>query len=276
MTAPSVIASGVGFRNLRVFALDPTTGLIAATSASTVYEGVLVSGVKTLTINDPEPRLITHVGDDAPFALDVLPPLEAVTGSLTTAKQNDTLDAVLTPLKSFTVGETKMFPVGTDKRGFEVAVGALAYRQTEDTDPTSSTFGRRNWQFKIMPQAIFIPLESGYTDAPEDRTYTLLPGFSTKQLWGTALSLATEGCLRSQVMRGISQYKPKIVAWLGDNSTTVFSFPTDAPAAATSKIAIWLDGVLRTTNLTLTTTSITFTASPPGTGVNMTVLYETA
>ena len=274
MTAPSVIASGVGFRNLRVFALTEA-GYIAGVGA-TAYEGLFVSGVKTLEITDPEPRLITHVGDDSPFALDVLPPLEAVTGAVTVAKQNDTLDAALTGMLSFTVGEAKMFGVGTEKRGFEVAVGALAYRQTEDTDPTSSNFGRRNWQFKVLPSAIFLPMESGYADAPEERRYVIRPGFTTKHIWGTAYAVGTEGFTRAQVIRGISQYKPKLVAYLGDGAEDVFLFPTDAQAAATGKIAVWENGVPRTANITKAVTGLTFTAPLPGAGVNITVLYETA
>jgi hypothetical protein len=234
-----------------------------------------VSGIRSLEITDPQPRYITHVGDDSPFALDILPPLEAITGQVVVSKQNDTLDAALTGLKSFTVGEAEMFPVGTSLRGFENTMGALVYQQGEITDPTSATFGNRIWLFKILPKVVFFPLESGMTDNPEARMYAIRPGFATKHIWGTALSVATEGATRTQIIRGISQYKPKLIGWLGDNSTTVFPLPTDAPAAETGKFAIWLDGVLRTTNLSLTTTSITFTSAPPGTGVNMTVFYET-
>lgn len=274
MTAPSGTASGVGFRNLRIFALDEN-GYIAA-SNTTAYEGILVSGVKTLEINDPEPRLITHIGDDAPFALDVLPPTEAVSGALTVAKQNDILDAALTGLTSFTVGEMKMLGVGTDKRGYEVPVGALAYRQTEDTDPASSNFGRRNWQFKLMPMATFIPLEPGYTDAPEERRYTIRPGFSTKHIWGKSFSLATEGFTRAQIVRGISQYKPKLVAFLADGIEDEYLFPLDAQAASAGKTTVWVDGVERTSNITKATTGITFTSAIPTANQNITVLYETA
>jgi hypothetical protein len=272
MTEPSVIASGVGFRNLRVFALDGN-GYIAAPDEN-AYEGVLVSGVKNFNVTDPEPRLITHVGDDAPFALDILPPLEAITGQVSVGKQNDTLDAVLTGLKSYTVGETKLFSVGTDKRGFEAVVGALAYRQTVDTDPTSSEYGARRWQFKILPKVTFFPLESGYSEATEERMYTVRPSFVTEHIWGTAFSEATEGCNRAQLVRGISQYKPKIVAFRGDALTTDFLFPTDAQAQSADKTSVWRNGVIQSASYTWDAASISFLVAPDD-GDNITVLYET-
>jgi len=272
MTAPSVIASGVGFRNLRVFALD-ANGYIAAPDEN-AYEGVLVSGVKNFTVNDPEPRLITHLGDDAPFALDILPPTEAITGSVSVAKQNDTLDAALTGLMSYQVGEMNLFNLGTDKRGFENTVGAIAYRQTLDTDPTSSEFGARRWQFKILPKVTFFPLESGYSEAPEERAYTVRPSFITEHIWGTAIDLATEGCNRAQLVRGISQFKPKIVAFRGDAVTENFLFPTADPAQSDTKTSVWRNGALQAGSYIWDATGITFTVAPDD-GDNITVFYET-
>jgi len=273
MTIPALIASGVGFRNLRIFALD-TNGYIAAPDEN-AYEGVLVSGVKTFEITDPTPRLITHVGDDAPFALDILPPAEALSGQVTVAKQNDNLDKILTGLLSFAVGEMVMFPVGTDKRGFENVVGAFAYRQTLETDPDSTEFGSRRWQFKILPQVTFFPLESGYNDNPEERIYVIRPSFVTAHLWGTAFDLTTEGCNRAQVIRGISQYKPKPIAFLGDALTTDFLFPVKFQALTADKTKVWRNGVLQAGTYVWSTAAVSFVVAPD-LGDNITVLYETA
>lgn len=274
MTAPAVIVSGVGARSLTVFGLN-SSGYIDATSVSAIYEGIDASGLRSLELNDPQPRFITHVGDDAPFALDILPPLEAMTGQVVVSKQNDTLDEALTGIKSFTVGEAKGFAFGTNLRGFENTMGAIIYQQGEVTDPSSATYGNRVWISKVFPRVVFFPLEPGFNDNPETRTYAIRPGFATQHLWGTALSTATEGVTRAQGFRFITQYKPKLVGWIGDNTEDEFLFPTDAPAAATGKIAVWLNGVPRTTNITLATTGITFTSAVPGAGVNITVLYET-
>lgn len=273
MTAPSLISSGVGTRNLRVFPLNGS-GYIAAIN-TTAYEGILASGVKGLELTDPQPRFITHMGDDAPFALDILPPTEAMTGQATFGKQNNTLDAALTGIPNFVVGEGNGQAFGTNLRGFETEVGCLVYRQSEDTDPASSLFGSRTWESKIFPRVVFFPLEPGYNDNPEERSYALRPGFVTRHLWGTALATGTEGVTRAQGFRFITQYKPKIVAYVGDNVASEYLFPAAFQAAATGKIAVWLNGVPRTTNMTLATTGVTFTSLVPGTGVNVTIFYET-
>jgi hypothetical protein len=280
MSAPSVVQAGVGFRNLYVFALDGS-GYPAATTTQ-AYEGLKVSGVRQLTITDPAPRLITHVGDDAPFALDSLPALDPVTGQLTLSKQNDTLDALLTGQKSFLSAagsEQYLFGVGTDLRGYEVQVGALMYRQSEDVNDTSSTFGARNWQFRLMPKTLVIPLENGYDDTPEARSYEVRPGFVTSHLWGTQFSLTTEGFTRAQVLRGVSQYKPALVAFKsGGVSPLTYTLPTTRPAASTAKMSVWVNGVLVTASMTKYTTGIAFadTTSAPTTGANVSVFYETA
>jgi hypothetical protein len=277
MASPSVVQAGVGFRKLYVFALDGS-GYPAATTTQ-AYEGTLVSGVRQLTITDPEPRLITHVGDDAPFALDSLPALDPVTGQLTISKQNDTLDAILTGQRSFLAAsgaEQYLFGVGTDLRGYEVQVGALMYRESEDVSDTSSNFGARNWQFRIMPKTLMIPLENGYDDTPEARTYALRPGFVTAHLWGTAFSLTTEGFTRAQVLRGVSQYKPNLVAFLGDGATTTFTLPATRTAVSTAKMTVWKNGVLASSGLTKYTTGAVFdTTNKPGSSVNVSVFYET-
>jgi len=273
MSTPSTIRSGVGFRHCQVFGLD-SNGYPAATS-TTAYEGLHVSGVKALTINDPEPRQITHAGDDRVIALDVLPPQEAVTGELKVAKVNDAVDALLTGQLSFTVGEAKLFGIGTNERGNEVQVGLLAYRQTLDTDPDSANFGARRWEFRLMPKVILVPREGSLDENPEERVYGVYPQFVTKHLWGESFADGTEGFVQAQMLRGISEYKPNLVAFQGDGTTVEFPFPTDDQAASTDKITVWVDGVEQTSGITKATDKITFTAAPSS-GAMIVVFYEVA
>lgn len=273
MSTPSTIRSGVGFRHCQVFGLD-SDGYPAATDA-TVYEGLRISGAKALTINDPEPRQITHTGDDRVIALDVLPPQEAVTGELKVAKVNDVVDALLTGQSSFTVGEAKLFGVGTNERGNEVQVGLLAYRQTLDTDPESANFGARRWEFRLMPKALLVPREGSLDENPEERAYGVYPQFVTKHLWGVSFTDDTEGFTQAQVIRGVSEYKPNVGAFQGDGTTTVFDFASDDQAASTDKIMVWVDGVEQTSGITKATDKITFTAAPSS-GAMIVVFYETA
>lgn len=271
MTAPQTIRSGVGFRHVQLLSLG-SDSQPAATDTS-AYAGVQISGARSLTINDPEPQQITHQGDDSIFALDVLPPTEPISGELTVGKVNDVVDALLSDDASFTVGEAKMFPVGSNNRGDENLMAVLCYRQTLDTDPSSSNFGSRRWEFRLFPKCFVISREGGLTPEPESRTYTIRPQFVKNHLWGTALSTSTEGATQVQGFRGVSEYKPRLVSFLGDNAETQFVFETTYPAQSTDKIAVYVNGVLQTADITLATTQVEFTTAPT-TSANVDIFYE--
>ncbi len=270
MSAPSKKRSGVGFRNAVIFALN-ADGLPAASSTA-AYEGIRAEGAKTLTINDPEYRRISHTGDDRLLQFDVLPALEGMTAELRVGRINDDLDAAVSGLSAFVVGEANLMLGGvTDQSGFEPTVGLLAYRQALDEG------GNRVWDARIFPRVTIAKREGGFDDNPEERAYTVTPALVTEHLWGTAFAEGVEGAAQGQVIRGVFQYKPKVVAWLGDNAEDTFLFPAAAPAAATAKVTVWIDGVLTTANLTVLTTSITFTTTPaiPTTDALIVALYET-
>jgi len=274
MTTPSGIRSGVGFRHVQVLAIASDD--YPAATAATVYEGVQISGAKSLTLNDPEPRNIVHAGDDYVFALDVLPPTEPVTGELRTGKVNDTVDALLTGQSSVTIGEAKFFGVGTDKRGQEAQVILLAYRQALETDPASAYYGSRRWEFRLLPKCILTPREGSLDENAEERLYTVTPQFVTEYPWGVAFTTATEGFVRAQALRGVSEFKPRLVAFKGNNSAATFAFNTSLPAASTAKITVWVDGTVKaaTTDYTPLTTAVVFTTAPT-TDANIVMFYET-
>lgn len=277
MTAPAVIRSGVGLRNFQLMAIA-TDGYAAATG-TTAYHGVQLSGVKTVGLNDPDPQLISHSGDDNVFMQDSLPPQEGISGTITVAKTNDTIDAILTDDKSFAVGEAKLFGEGSNNKGLENDVIVLAYRQARDTDPDSANFGARVWEFKLMPKCAIIPKAEGFAEnTGSSKNYTLRPGFSTKHAWGTAFAANTEGFTRAQLLRGVTQNPPCLAAWNGNNSNTAFTFGAAYPAVDTSKIhGVWVEGVLKTltTDYTAFTTGVTFTTAPAS-NANIFCFYEIA
>lgn len=273
MTAPNTTRSGVGFRHVQMFSLDGDG--YPSVLATVGYAGFEVSGAKSLTVTDPEPRQINHLGDDRIFAADLLPPDEPMTAELTVSKTSDSVDALISRLNSITVGEAKLFGVGTDQRGNENQMGVLVYRQTLDTTPGSSTFGKRLWEFRLFPKALLFSRENSFDENPEERTYTLLPQFVTQHIWGAAFSSETEGFTQAQMLRGVSEYKPAICAWLGDVATTDFLFPATAQAQAAGKIAVWVDGVETTAGVTKAVTGLTFTVAP-GAGKKIVAFYETA
>lgn len=259
MAAPSNIRSSVGIRDVQIFALD-ASGAPAATSTA-AYAGIDVSGVHDLTINDPAPQLISHYGDDHVFQLDSLPPNTTLTGQLVVSKINDTVDEALTGNKSFTAGEWKMIGVNTDLKGSENNVGCVVYQQARDTDPSSANFGQRTWSFKIMPVAQLIPMEDNMSSTtPTAMKYEIRPAFVTRHLWGTVFSVATEGFKSAQLLRGHAQYKPRVVAFKADGSTTTFTL--GQTAVSTGKISVYDFTAGTTAAVTATTTSITFTTAP--------------
>ncbi len=273
MAAPNTIRSGVGFRWCQVLAMN-ATGYPAATDTSE-YAGLRISGARSLTINDPEPQQIIHLGDDRPFALDVLPPTEPITGELTVSKINDVVDAILTDDVSVTVGETKVFGIGTDNRGDENQVILLAYRQTLDTDPASSAYGSRRWEFRLFPKVFVIPREGGLVEAPEERMYTVRPQFVKQYPWGVSFAVGTEGFEQAQGFRGISEFKPRLVAFQASTTAAeTFTFSTDFPAQATGKISVWNDGTNWTGTATLATA--TFALEPATATAFIVVFYEYA
>ena len=272
MTAPNVIRSGVGFRNCVIYALDASGYPDAPATAGTLYEGITVSGVKELTLEEPEPEFVEHFGDDRIFAVDILPAKSSMGGEIRVGKANDTVDAAVTGGNlSFTIGEAKLFPVATDNRGSEDQVGMLVYRQSLDTDPTSSTYGKRLWEFKILPRTYVIPREGGFNENPEDKAYTIRPMVIGTHLWGETFTSATEGCNEAQALRGVSEYKPHVVAWTTDAAETTFSFHASRPSQAAGKVKTWLDGTVVTAD-TVGTASLIWTTAP--TAGTLVAFYE--
>lgn len=273
MAAPNKISSGVGFRHAQVLLLD-ANGIIYTTGTQ-AYEGLRISGAKALVINDPEPQQIQHMGDDTIFAVDSLPPTEAITGELRAGKQSETLDALLADVNAVQIGESVLYPIGTDRRGDEKQVALLAYRQAVDTDPSSGTYGKRVWQMRLFPRCYVIPRESGFEDTPEDRSYSIRPQFINQYPWGITLATAVENTLRAQGFRGVAEYKPKIVGFVANGATTEFSLPV--AAANVSKIKTWIvtaqgTGAVNTAT-TVATNLLQFTTAP--TTGSLVVWYET-
>ena len=255
MSATSGKQLSVGLRYAVAFALN-SNGTPAASSTS-VYEGVQFEGAKAYELTFPESRRITHVGDDRVQAVDYLPPTESVAGKLQTAKNNFTLDALLTGVDVATIGEAKIVARATDQQGFEPQFGLLLYQQSLD-----AASRLRRWRFHILPIAKAIPQSSGMGDQAAVFDYQIAPTPTNYHLWGTALALNTEGATEAVVIEGMSEGKPNIVAWLGNGTEDEFLFPTSKPAIDVAKVAVWKNGTLVSSGLTVATTGITFTVAP--------------
>jgi len=279
MTAPNPVWTPVGAREARLFALDSGTGIIEPGSASaTAYEGVHLSGLKQLQLTDPEPQQIFHAGDDGIFSVDALPPTEAITGQVMTGKVAADIEELLTGNKVVTIGEIKGIGLGTSQRGSEIQMGMYFFRQAQDTQVASATFGARRWELVVFPSVLLIPLEPGMGGTDFQKQYTLRPQFVGKHLWGMAFSLVTDGYVRAQGSKWVTQYKPKLIAWKGNNVLTQFNLPTTIPAVSTDKMNVWVydasaGTVAADATASLTTSTVDPTATPDVGDIVM-CLYE--
>lgn len=291
MATPKNIRSTAGFRHLVLFELDSsglpvgtatleasapytiTSGSVISGSSASVpagttvsgsipYYGIKHSGAKVLTLNDPTPRVLPHVGDDGVFSLQVLPPLESLTGEVHVDKTNDMVDAVVSAVKKVVIGETNFFGQSTSQRGFENSVGALAYSAAQDTDPDSSAFGTTLWDFRIFPKVNVYMRDTGYGQEVNERVYSFTPMYCTAYIWGVQFTVATEGFTRAQLMRGVGSGKPALVAWKGDGTTLGFPFDSGRPAASTAKMTVWKNGALLSSGYTATVRGIGFSVAP--------------
>jgi hypothetical protein len=279
MAAPNAIYTPIGARNCRIYALDTATGIIAPGVASqTAYDGIWASGLKGLELNTPEPQQIYHTGDDGVFAVDSLPATEAITGTLTTGKINLTLHTSLTGDKVITADEKKWRLMGSNNQGNEVVVAMLVYQQAVDTTPGSATYGARRWSWMLLPKALLIPLEAPFGGTEFVQSYSIRPQFVNSYPWGEVFTVADEGATRAQGIRGVSEYKPILNAWTGDNTLTEFNFSTGYPAAAATKCStyIWVKstGIGAIDSSATETTTKTTPSAKPAAGDVVIEFYE--
>jgi hypothetical protein len=249
---------GVGLRSATVFELD-AAGLPAAVGTS-AYEGFTVVGPKAYTLEIPAVRKIVFPGNDRVLALDFLPAIEASSAELRTSADDIPLNAFLTGVDSYAVGEATAMNYQTDQQGNEPDVAMLMFQQSLDT-----SLHLRNYRFHILPKTRAIPAPSGMDENAGESKYALAPNPSTKHLWGETITVGSQGSTEVTVVNGMAKGRPKVVAFKGDGITVAFLLPVSKPATAIAKIATWVAGVLKAGgggDYVATTTSVTFNVAP--------------
>ena len=271
MSVPNVVNSGAGLRQVKIFALD-TNGLPTGSTAG--YTGIQIEGAKVMGLTDPAPRPVEHAGDDRIQALDMLPAITGMRGTLTVSKTNRTVDSAVQGITAQTIGEAVAYPFNTDLKGSENQVMLMAYWQSQDTGDTSATRGKRSWQVKIFPKAWVIPLENPTAELAHERTYEVTPNIVKQYPWGVSLTTAAEGAQTMQGFEMVCEKKPYPVFFTANNATTSFTLPS--AAYTTTKIKAYTvnsTGVgTAVTVTTATTTSVAFTTAP--TTGTLAVFYE--
>lgn len=274
----SEIVSGVGARYGVVFVNDTTAGYPLPNAASATPDvGVEVQGIKTMPVSDPTPQRISHYGNDGVIAQDSLPGTEAGSFSVTTAKSNMTLDAVLEGAKVRTINTVvKMRAANSDNKGNEPLVTFMAYRQALDTQRGSGTFGKlRQYQGKIYPSARFAVQSQEFAQAETDKTYEATPTPVQFTSWNEELNSTNWGVARGEYIEFNTTYHPRLNVYRGNG--TLVAFALSHTPVSSAYLHVWSDGTLATPSAVNTTAANpAFTLSvAPGVDKQVFALIET-
>jgi len=259
----------IGLRYGAAFELN-SAGYPNATSPTVPYEGVQFKSADTLDLTIPDMRPIVHPGDDRVAAVDYLPTLDAVTGTLTASLYDLDLMALLTGVLVNDIGEMDSMSWFTDEQGAEPSIGLFLYQQS-----LNNTVKARNWRSIIIPSARCIPKPVGMTATQTSIPFAIAVNPVSSQLWGTALTAVLNGATEHGFIEFHSEYKPWLASWLGNGTATEFTFTATHQAYSTAKITVFDNGLDVTATYTLATDKVT-APSAPTSGHVICVWYEQA
>jgi len=270
MTATSGKQLAVGLRFGMAYLLNADgTPLGDVATATNGTDGTEFQGPKVFTLNVPEPRKITHIGEDRVLAVDYLPPSDGMDGELAVSPSELDIVALLGGLTVATVGEGVLAALASSQQGFEPQVGLMLYQQSLDV-----SLGTRRWRSFWFPSCRCIYMPAGMGQDTQDIRYKIAPAVVSSLPWGTALNETDNGCLTMQGVEMMSEGRPNMCWWEGDGAETEFLLPLDKPATSTAKMNAFSDGVDATAALASTAVDkITYTVAPAD-GVIVTLLYE--
>jgi hypothetical protein len=256
---------GAGLQGVYLYEIDAATGKIKNGTMAAPYAGVHVQNARVITVNDPEPRRITHLGDNRATGVTVLPAQEFVTGELRTGVRNREVDEILAGINEITVGEAKYYGVGTDRRGFENQVCLIGYSNSQDADEDSANAGDALWDSLIIPKARLLVREPSKDDNALEMAYTINPYPVTKYPWGVSFAMNTEGYKSAAALTAISKGVLRLITAIGNASATSLTFPTGIEAVSTDKISVFVEGVLVSAGITKAVGGVTWSTAPAAT-----------
>lgn len=235
------IMSGVGARYGVFLPNDDDTGLPQpAAHAVTPYKGVVIEGLKSVSVTDAEPQRIVHHGDDRSYAQDTLPSADFETYQFVTSKFNMVLDGTLDASKTRAVGtDVQLRAAGNDNKGNEVRGTMMTYRQALDTDRTSATFGKKRlYNVYIWPSVQISRQTPSFEDsAATDITYDATPTGVTTAPWGDAINATNWGVTESAHLEGETRYHPRINSWIADGTVGIWTL--SHPPVDIDHIRVW-------------------------------------
>jgi len=269
MTTAAVQITAVSFRGVQILAVD-ANGYPTVESA-VEYSGLRIMGAKSLTLNIPDWQRLTATGDDRVLAQFVLPAQEGVTGELRVGDFDMTAEALVSGINVKTVGEMKTLPMATEQADLP-DMWLLGWREAKSV--VSGDAGRGHYEWVLL-RVKLTPLAGEWGErSVEERRYMVTAQVTSKWPWGEALVLNTDGCEAMQLAYGSSEYVPRLSAFEGDNTTTVFAL-VGKTAISTDKMPTYKDGVIVSSGLTKAIGSLTFSAAPAA-GVKVVLFTEVA
>lgn len=273
MTTTKII-SAAGLRRIQIYELDTDGNPSGDQAGADGYDGHYMSGAQSVTITTPDNQPIVHVGDDAPFAQDFLPPNTFVTANITTAKSNLALDAVLTGTLVQDVGDGELMGRQTSNQGNEIDIATIYYRQALDVDPESNSFGSRRWKVGMFPKNRTVPKgASADQGAPDQNTYNVFPTAARSYPFGLAFGEVNNGFTSSPWIEGSYEYPPMLERWTGNN--TIDTFNLAWTPISTTKTIVYVNGTPVTVDSVDTGNKTVTLNSAPANGAVVTAWYET-
>ena len=273
MAAGPAITSGAGLRRAQVFTLDSNGYPSGDEADDDGYDGVNMEGVRSMTLTAPSIQPLQHVGNDRLFAQDYLPPTEGLRAELATAKQNLSLDAILTDTSTVEVGEATIGGMFTSQQGNEVDVCVLVSRQALDTTDGSQQV--RRWQTYLFPMGRIVPRGASPEQGSADENgYDFIPTVATEYPWGHAFTDADEGYTSAQMLRSTTENPVVMERW--DGNGTLDTFNLSWTPISTAKTAVFADGVAATVSSVSTTLNTVTLDSAPSNDAVLVAYYETS
>lgn len=258
MGVASGILYGSGFRFGCIFELNANNRL-KGNSASVPYMGIPFVGHKAWNLTIPKMRRINHINADRVGATDFLPPTEAGSGTIAVSADNMPLDQAVTGNKNVTIGNALTIADLTSNQGFEPFVALHLYQQAINYSGRT-----RSWRSFLIPTGkLAQPQVAGFADREVDGNYEVLLNPSDHNIFGAALTGLLDGCTDAQLFRMMTASRPAIAAWVGDGYTVDFTFPAGfTPTVDAGSVSVWVNGVKKTTGVTVITTKVTFAVAP--------------
>jgi hypothetical protein len=274
MTDTNKQVTPVGLQHVRV-ALRDTDGTIkvpAGQPVATAYAGLQVSGATALSVKIPKPQSVPAAGDDRIYYTFQLPPDAAVEGELKTTKENVEVHALVTGTNAWGSDPIRKIGFATDVQGDEPPLFMWGRRRGVDSRPGSANFGQKCWEMWLFLNALATPSpESAEKGKIGEQTYSVVANDSSTDEHGEAFTLATNGFTAAPFVKIITQGKPMIDAWVGDESETEFNLSESTGPLAGTTPEVYVDGVR---DFTAVVAAGVVTLLAPQNGKKIICLYE--